>query len=160
MNTITLDTYNIGGLAKIWLIPSHLIASIRNSPGSSLYYLPTGWDALAWEFTPVFQSGAFTEELKTAGAGNYYESSVSFKFPKITGSTRDLLRNMSSIPMAILFLTQNGQYLLVGNQDYPMRLQASSKTGADISDLNHIALTYTGKNPDPALYCADPFKLR
>ncbi len=158
MKSTILDTYNIGGLAKIWLIPSHLIASIHNSPPSSDYILPTGWDELAWEFTPIFQSASFTEELKTAEGGNYYDSSVSFKLAKITTLTRDILKQISSVPMAILFLTQNGQYMLVGNQDYPMRLQASSKSGADISDLNHVALTYTGKNPDPTLYCADPFK--
>ena len=157
MNTIQKDPNNIGGIAKIWLIPSRLISSPASSIPAVLATLPIGWGDDTWEFAPIFQSGSFMEDMKSSTAGNYFESTVTFKIPKIAYYSRDVISLLSGKPIAILMLDENGQYLLVGNTDYPMRLTTSARTGAEISDLNHIALSYTGRNPLPVSFASNPF---
>ena len=157
MNTYQKEQNNLGGIAKVWLIPSTLISSLPFSTPAILAALPSGWDDDAWEFVPIFQSASFSEDMKPSPAGDYFEPTVTFKIPKIAYYSQDVINLLRSKRTSILLLDQNGQYLLVGNDDYPVRLSTGSRSGADISDLNHISLTYTGRNPFPSVFAADPF---
>jgi hypothetical protein len=157
MNSYQKDKNNLGGIAKLWCIPARLISSLPFSTPDVLYPIPAGWEDEAWEFEPVFQSASFSEDMKPSPAGSYYEPTVTFKIPKTSGQSQEVINMLKLLRTAILLLDQNGQYFLVGNEDYPMRLSTGSRTGADVSDLNHIAFTYTGKNLHPSIFAADPF---
>ena len=135
-----------------------MIPSLPFSNPSALINLPVGWDTDAWEFMPVFQSATFSEDLKPSPAGDYYETTVTFKIPKIAFYAGDVISLLRSRRTSILILDQNGQYLLVGNEDYPMRMTTSARTGAEIAELNHIAITYAGKNSQPSHFAVNPFE--
>ena len=82
MITISKELSNLGGIARIWLIPSRLISSAHYNFPTTLLQLPMNWDTDAWELTPVFQSASWTQEQQSTTAGTYYENTVAFKLPK------------------------------------------------------------------------------
>lgn len=101
----------------------------------------------AWQLTPVFQSGSYTQDMMQSPSGTYYENTVSFKIPKYTYERRLFASDLSSLLWAVLTMDQNGEFLLMGSSDYPMRMTTKAVSGADLSDLNHLAVTVTGKSP-------------
>ena len=157
MKTIEKQKNNLGGIAKIWLIPSARISSALFDSLTEPEDLPVGWDTNTWQMDPVFQSASFQEESKVSAAGRYYENTVAFKIAYLGGGTIHFLKVAADDTHSILIKDQNGAYFLVGNADFPMRLASSAKTGADLSDLNHVLLTFAGMNTQPSIWVADPF---
>ena len=138
MNSIAKDQNNLGGIAKVWLIPSSLISSILYDFPFPSPELPYGWGDDSWEFTPVFQSASYTQEQQQSAAGAAWENTVSFKIPKISYESRIFTSLLAHSKWSILLLDENGQYLIMGSDDYPMRAVTKSSTGADLADFNNI----------------------
>ncbi|MFA6483722.1 MAG: hypothetical protein WCW62_14165 [Bacteroidales bacterium] len=147
MNTLVKEQNNLGGIAKIWLIAAAKIPSYLYSYPRGLMQLPINWAEDTWELTPVFQSGSYTQDMVQSPAGTYYENTVTFKIPKYTLDRRQFAADFANLLWAVLTLDQNGEFLLMGSSDYPMRVTIKVASGADISDLNHIAITVSGKSP-------------
>jgi len=119
--------------------------------------LPDGWSDNAWEFDPIFQSASLAQEFLGSAAGSYWESVVSFRIPKISFYNMSVIQLIAGRRYSILLMDQNQQYILVGSDRYPMRFIASAKTGADITDLNHVELKFTGKATFTSLFIENPF---
>lgn len=109
--------------------------------------LPVNWAEDAWELTPVFQSGSNTQDHVQSPAGTYFENTVSFKIPKYTLDRRQFVADLGSLLWAVLTMDQNGEFLLMGSSDYPMRVTTKVTSGSDLSDLNHVTVTVSGKSP-------------
>jgi hypothetical protein len=105
------------------------------------------WDTDAWELTPVFQSASWTQEQQSTIAGTYYENTVAFKLPKVTYDSRSFISLITNETWTVMLMDQNKQFLLMGSQEYPMRSTIKTSTGSEISDLNHLAVTISGKSP-------------
>jgi hypothetical protein len=147
MITISKELSNLGGIARIWLIPSRLISSAHYNFPTTLLQLPMNWDTDAWELTPVFQSASWTQEQQSTIAGTYYENTVAFKLPKVTYDSRSFISLITNETWTVMLMDQNKQFLLMGSQEYPMRSTIKTSTGSEISDLNHLAVTISGKSP-------------
>ncbi len=59
---------------------------------------------------------------------------------------RQLTADGSSFLWAVLILDQNGEFFLKGSKDYLKRVIIKVASGSDISDLNGIIVTVTGKS--------------
>ena len=92
MKTIEKQKNNLGGIAKIWLIPSARISSALFDSLTEPEDLPVGWDTNTWQMDPVFQSASFQEESKSTAAGRYYENTVAFKIAYLGGGTIHFLK--------------------------------------------------------------------
>jgi hypothetical protein len=147
MNSIQNQSNNLGGIAKIWLIPSRLIFSHLYDYPIGLLQLPVNWANDAWQITPVFQSASYTQDMQQSPSGTWWENTVSFKIPRYTLDNKPFAGTLSRLLWAVLTLDQNGEFLLVGSKDYPMRLSVKMTSGADLSELSHLAISVTGKSP-------------
>jgi hypothetical protein len=58
---------------------------------------------------------------------------------------------------SLLILDQNGLYRLTGSKAYPLRVAIAKTTGAEISDLNHVRLEFSGTSPYPSVFISSPF---
>ena len=145
MNSIAKDQNNLGGIAKIWLIPSSLISSLLFDFPFSSPALLDGWQNDAWSFIPIFQSSSFTQSQEDSSAGTFWENTVTFSIPKITYDSRIFTSAVAFGKWAVLLLTENNQYLLIGSAENPMRGITKSTSGRDLADLNNIVVTVTGK---------------
>jgi hypothetical protein len=157
MNTLPKDQNNIGGIARIWLIPSPLISSLQRSDLPFFYRLPDGWGDNAWQFDPIFQSASLDQQFLDSTAGPYWESVVTFRLPKLSYYNMSVIQLVAGRKYAILLMDQNSQYILVGSDRFPMRFVASAKTGADLGDLNHVELKFSGKATFTSLFIDNPF---
>ena len=156
MNSIQKEQNNLGGIAKIWVIPAALIYSLERSETPGAYVAPAGCLENAFEFWPVFQSASFDEEQGQQSAGHFFNQTVLFTIPKHSIYNSVALESLTGRLWAILILDQNSQYKLIGCRDYPLRMVANIKTGADISDLNHIAMKFSGQSPFRAVFVDKP----
>ena len=132
-------------------------SSLEPSDLPYFFKLPSGWSESAWEFDPIFQSASLSQEFQESPAGSYWESVVGFRIPKISFYNMSVIQLIAGRRYLILLMDQNQQYLLVGSDRYPMRFTATAKTGAEITDLNHVALKFTGKATFTSLFIENPF---
>ena len=146
----------MGGIAKVWLIPSSLISSLLYEGPLPTITLPQGWRESSWGFSPVFQSGQYAQDTKVSSSGTAWENTVTFKLPKLSTQARAFTALLSHARWAVLLLDENGQYLLMGSGDYPMRATSKSTTGQDMADLSHVAITVSGVAPRLPVFLSEP----
>jgi len=121
------------------------------------YKLPEGFVTDSLELLPVFQSGRLQESTKTEAGGLYYESVVSVTLAKDHPELQECLQDLIERTWSILSLDQNGLYRLTGSREYPLRATLAKNTGAEISDLNHVRVEFTGTSPYPSVFILNPF---
>ena len=157
MKTTPKETSNLGGIAKVWAIPSYLV-EIKNQPQEpETYHLPDGFEESAVEITPIYQSGRFTQESKSAAGGIYYDSAISLTLAKSCPSREETISFLHLNQCALILKDQNRVFRLIGSSDYPVHVSHSSVTGAELSSLNHIRLEFSLNSPYPALFITNPF---
>jgi len=122
------------------------------------YELPEGFVTDSLELQPVFQSGRFQESTKTEIGGLYYESVVSVTLAKDQPALQGYLQDLIQRTWSILTLDQNGLYRLTGSREYPLRATLAKTTGAEISDLNHVRVEFSGTSPYPSVFILNPFR--
>ncbi|MCX6225212.1 MAG: hypothetical protein NTV01_10785 [Bacteroidia bacterium] len=141
----------------MWLLPSRSISFLPRNEQTGLYETPEQWNGKdSWELNPIYQSISYEVKQNMSPAGRYFEHDVSFKIPKISYYVQDFINLIIGRSWAIMILDQNGQCMLIGDQFSPMRLSITGKIGPDISDLNHIQLTFTGKSQNLAVFVEKP----
>lgn len=156
MQIVENEKNNLGGIAKLWSIPSNLLFTLEKSSTPGMFKLPIGCLENAYEFWPTFQSASFEEEHSAQPSGDCFNQTVSFTIPKNTFKNLAYLNLLSGRTWGILMLDQNNQYRLAGCRDYPVRLAANTKTGSEISDLNCVILKFTGQSPFRAVFVDKP----
>ena len=119
--------------------------------------MPEFWEIVSWQLEPVFQSASLAIKSQRTGAGQYWESTVVCVLPKISLLMDSYIEDWKDQLWILLLLDQNGQYILVGDYNFPLRLDVDAKTGSDISDLNNLQLTFVGKSPFRPVFVDKPF---
>ena len=158
MNATPKSNNNLGGIAKVWAIPSSRVEIPSQPVKPNKYELPEGWASVSLELLPVFQSGRFQESTKTETGGLYYESVVSVTLAKDQPDLQGYLQDLSERTWTILSQDQNGLFRLTGSREYPLRSTLAKNTGAEISDLNHVRVEFSGTSPYPSVFILDPFR--
>ena len=120
--------------------------------------MPEGFVTDSLELQPVFQSGRFQESTKTEIGGLYYESVVSVTLAKDQPALQGYLQDLIQRTWSILTLDQNGLFRLTGSREYPLRATLAKTTGAEISDLNHVRVEFSGTSPYPSVFILNPFR--
>ncbi len=157
MNVTPKSTNNLGGIAKVWAIPSSLADITRQPAEPNSFFLPDEFTLECLEILPIFQSLRFSETSKTESGGTYYESTLSLSIARDSPALKAYLEDLQSGRWSLLTLDQNGLYRLIGSKAYPLRVGIARNTGAEISDLNHIRLEFTGTSPYPSIFMSNPF---
>jgi len=110
----------------------------------------------AFEFSPIFQSASVTENQSQQSGGYSFDQSVKFTQVRVSPVNDDVYNDLMRRPWVLLILDQNKQYKMVGSKDYPLRLIMEAKTGAEISDLNHVSMSFSGQSPFRAVFVDKP----
>jgi hypothetical protein len=145
---------NIGGIQK---------AYIRNwSAGTEYTYNSAGditgatgsYSAQTWytfEVRPetgMFDPGQGNHSLENGT--NFWAQQLDLSLHKYQSSVRTLLYALAQTEMEILVLTQNGQYILMGEQNGANLTASKASVGKAYGDMNGTTLTMLAKEPQPA----------
>jgi hypothetical protein len=157
MNSINKHTSNLGGIAKLYLIPKEQYASLSAPDSNQLCLLTiTSFDS-AWELAPIYQSIQFSEKLITSVAGVHYEKGLTARIQKDSPQTLTDLQSLVNRKWILIYLDQNGYWKVVGSPEYALRFFFSINPGTALSDLNHYEISLTGSSPSPSVFIHNPF---
>jgi hypothetical protein len=157
MNSINKHTSNLGGIAKLFLIPIDQLTSLSAPDSDQLCTLGISSFDSTWEIAPIYQSIQFSEKQVPSNAGVYYEKGLSAKIPKDSAQTQADLLSLVNRKWLSIYLDQNGAWKLLGSPDYPLRFSFSVHPGSTISDLNHFEISLSGSSPFPSVFIHNPF---
>lgn len=138
-------------------------AYIRNwSAGTSYTYNSTGeitgatgsYSAATWyTFEVRPETGSFNPgngQHNLENGTNYWEQQLDLTLHKYQASVRNLLYAVAQTEMEILVLTQNNQYILMGEQNGANLTASQASVGKAYGDLNGTTFTMIAKEPSPA----------
>jgi hypothetical protein len=151
MKTLSKPSDNLGGMLRLWAVPPSSVVSLS---GGTL--LLTGLDDITHLYlTPESTSAECL--LKRSTAGLYYETAVNGFTPRIREEAGQLLGDMAGHCFVVVLLDGNGQYLVAGSPQEPLRFSYTAKTGQAVSDRNGYELTFERNCTTPIVQVADPF---
>lgn len=150
---------NIGGIQK---------AYIRNwSAGTDYTYSAdgtitggtnTGNSWYTFEVRPetgAFEPGAGAHSLENGT--NFWTQKLDLTLHKYQASIRTLLYALAQTEMEVIVLTQNNQYLLMGEQNGANLTASQASVGKAYGDMNGVTLTMEAKEPTPARVMSSAF---
>ncbi len=141
---------NIGGIKEFY---------IGNFSGSSTYTYSTDGIITGGTLNPDYYTveqrrevGSFTQEgaLTLASGANVYTQSAEMTFMKYQASVRDLVYIMAQTETSIIVLTQEGRYILLGEENGMNAITSTGGSGKAFEDLNGVTITFEGKEKSPA----------
>lgn len=150
MNVINKPSENMGGLIKIWAVPSSVISvsgsSVTISDDSGVYEIYCSPDSQQHE-----------EQPEQTEAGLIYNTEVSGFSPGDNPVSREAFGYMDSRKYAVIFIDGNGDYRLAGDNLHPLRFYAVFSTGRNSFDRAGHQISFTGKTLDKAIAINNPF---
>lgn len=150
MKQLNKPTDNMGGLIKIWAIPSDqvtvsgktvTIASIEN-----VYEIYCSEDSMS-----------HNESSERTNAGTLYNTTIKGFAPGFSEELEKALEYMDPRKWVILFIDGNGNYKLAGNNTQPLRLTSSVDTGQSTSDRSGCEFIFYGNILERARLVNNPF---
>lgn len=140
----------MGGLLKMWALPqSDLILSgktVTFASNPTIYELYCSADSMNED-----------EPEEHMPAGTFYPVTITAFVPKDTEETREAMVYLERRKLVCIVQNGNGDFKLIGNNVYPMRLSAKLNSGTDTSDRAGYTLTFTGKITTRSIFINDPF---
>lgn len=150
MKTISKPHDNLGGLTKIWAIPSDKYSlsgkTVSISDSSNVYEIYC---------TP--ESMEFVEPKTISDAGIHYNAVVNGFTPGNTESSQIGFEYMEARKWVIVFKDGNGNYKAAGNQFEPLRLQSRLNSGKDTVGRSGYSFSFNGKTLARAKFIDNPF---
>lgn len=141
---------NIGGLIKLWAIPTSAFSTDNNivnfSDRSNIY-----------EIYCSPESMGYNEEIVTTTARNHYECSFEGFIPQNNASLRDALNYLIGRKWGIIYIDGNENFNLAGYPDDPLRFSYKLSTGKETSSLAGCSIQFFGKCKKPSLLIVNPF---
>jgi len=150
MKQLNKPTDNLGGLLKIWAIPTNVFTLL----GTSLILSDTS-DIVQLFGSPGTMS--VEEQTERTTSGIHYNTSVAVFIPGDSPEIRSALLDMQGRKFAVLFLDGNENYKLAGEPNYPLRMNSAMKSGMDESQRPGYELHFTGKTILPSVFVNNPF---
>lgn len=150
MKTVTKPGDNLGGLLKIWAVPSNVI-SVNNgvatiSDSSNVYALYCSPESME-----------FSEQKERTDAGIVYNTTIAGFIPGNATDLQEALDYIEPRKWVVIFRDGNGGFLVSGETASPLRATGEIATGKATSDRNGCQLTFTGKTLARAKTISDPF---
>lgn len=141
---------NIGGIREFY---------IGNFSGASTYSYDADGIITGGTDSPSYftveqrrETGAFTQEhaLNIQNGTNVYTQNAEMTFHKYQASVRDLVYVMAQTETSIIVLTQEGRYILLGEENGMNAISSTGGSGKAFEDLNGITVSFQGKEKTPA----------
>jgi hypothetical protein len=150
MNTINKPAENMGGLIKIWAIPSGTFTvnwkTVTFSSTTGIYEIYCSPDTLQ-----------HSEPPERTNAGLVYNTEVSGFSPGDSEETREAFAAMDARKFVAIFIDGNGNYRMAGGMFSPLRFYASFSTGRNTADRSGHEILFTGRTLEKAVAIDNPF---
>lgn len=150
MKTIQKPGDNLGGLLKIWAVPSDVV-SVENGIAT----ITSTTNVYQLYCTP--ESMEFTEPKEVTGAGIVYNTSIGGFIPGNQTDLQEALEYIEPRKWVVIFRDGNGNYLAAGASHYPLRAAGEIRSGRLTADASGCQLTFGGKTLARAKSIANPF---
>lgn len=145
---------NTGGIQKAYIRnwsagTSYTYDSTGTITGSTGVYSATSW--YTFEVRPEtgsFMPGEGAHSIENGT--NFWTQKLELTLHKYQASIRTLLYALAQTEMEVLVLTQNNQYLLMGEQNGANLTTSSANVGKAYGDMNGVTLTLEAKEPSTA----------
>lgn len=151
MITLPKPNDNLGGLLRIWSLPSSAVASLENG----VLTLSSPGDVISLYITP--ESARSDCHLKRSGAGTFYEVSVGGFTPRIRKEAGELFSAMAGRSFVVVLQDGNGEYQLAGSPGEPLRFSFSARTGTSVADRSGYELLFERECTVPVQTIQNPF---
>lgn len=151
MKTLSKPSDNLGGVLRLWAVPSSCVASLS---GGTL--ILAGLDDITQLYmTPESMSADCLQ--KRSPAGLYFETAVSGFTPRIREEASRLLGEMAGRQFVVLLQDGNGQFLVAGSPGEPLHFSFTARTGEAVTDRNGYELRFERDCSHPFATVANPF---
>lgn len=149
MKQLNKPADNMGGLIKIWAIPSDQVTvsgkTVTIASTDNVYEL---------YFSP--ETMQHSEPAEQTDAGTHYNTTVKGFAPGITEDLEAALEYMDRRKWVVLFIDGNGYYKLAGSKENPLRLTTNVDTGQITSDRAGCEFIFFGKTLARAKFVDNP----
>lgn len=88
---------------------------------------------------------------------NFWNQTLELSFTKYQSSVRNLVYSLALAEVEIIVLTQNDQYLLVGENNGANLTASNLGVGKAFGDLNGGVVTFVAKEPKPAVVVSSTY---
>jgi len=154
MITINKPLENMGGLIKIWAVPSTAYNSALVSGRTVTFASP---DAI-YEIYCSPDSQKHSEPADNSShAGLVYNMLVSGFSPGNSDAAREAFEDMEYQKFIVVFMDGNGNYYVAGDYLTPLRFSSNFSTGQNSADRAGHEISFSGRTFSKAIPVDDPF---
>lgn len=153
MITINKPSENMGGLIKIWAVPSTAYNSAEVKGREVTFLSPDD----IYEIYCSPDSLQHDEPGETSHAGVVYNMAVTGFSPGNSEDAREAFEDMENQKFIVIFIDGNGDYFLAGDYQTPLRFTSNFSSGRNTADRAGHELSFTGKTFVKAIPVDDPF---
>ena len=149
MKTISFDYDNVPGCCKAYAIPEEsFVALTDESSSGTATFVTTNSDGIV-EVPTFTEDLSFEENASLTEHGLLYDVSVNGSIPVLAAMGEDVLRILECGRWLLLFQTRNGNTVLAGTKDVPLRFSRDRNVGPN---ADRTQFSFTAKEPEPSLY--------
>ena len=150
MKQLNKPADNMGGLIKIWAIPSDQVTvsgkTVTIASTDNMYEVYCAEDTMQ-----------HSVPAELTNAGTYYNTILKGFSPGVTEDMEAALEYMDGRKWVVLFMDGNGYYKLAGSKEQPLRLSANVDTGQMTTDRAGCNFTFSGRTLARAKTVDSPF---
>jgi hypothetical protein len=151
MKKIEFDFLNIGGLQKIYAVPPASFLRVREDITSGNCYLDlTRLDDVIDVYL-IYDTAVFNEVQSRNTPGALYDVSISGIIPKSNPLNREQLLTLESAPFLVLFMDNNDNIRLAGNENNRLFFTRKETSGT-LNSRNQIEFEFKGKQSHPCYF--------
>jgi hypothetical protein len=145
MKHLNKPSDNLGGLLKIWAVPSEdIIVGINTANFKTM--------ANIIELYCSPGSISFTETQVQEKYGLGYKNQLNAFIPKDSPEVQTIINDMTGRKWVVVLLDQNEQFKVAGSPEIPLRVSFDLDTGADAPDRNGHFISWNA-NVKSKIYC-------
>lgn len=153
MKTIKFDFWtNLGGISKIYAIPPSSFFRVRTNYTKGLKYLDLRNTGDIIDIYCTDETVSFTEEKSQPSAGSLYNPIISGVIPRSNSLNQQQLTRLESGVWLLLFIDNNDNLRLSGNEQNQLVFNRNEATGATLVTRNQITFTFEGFQSQPSCF--------
>ncbi len=151
MKTIQFDFDNVGGITRVYAIPTTSFLRLRKDYINEMQYLEVRQREGIINI-PVYADTSFTfnETQSQEDGGDLWTVEIAGLIPKRYRLNEKSVRTLERGEWLVLFQDNNGDAVLAGTIEVPLRFSSARTTGTE-TEINGNRFTFTGKEAEPSI---------
>jgi hypothetical protein len=158
MNTLNkISDDNLGGILKLWLVPSYNILSVVRNVTTGIYTIEIDDEDKNWLIYCTAESLNYTENENTSLGQPFYECTLNGFIPNDSPELTLQLEQLKSRPWIAFFMDQQEYTKMVGEVECPLELTRQFGTREKIAERKGHDITLKGNTILGSVFVNNPF---